>query len=321
MKRHTQLSKAERSEIAILKKKGYSLRAIAEVLGRSPNTVSYEIKRNSTHTTYDPCKAHAQARVKKHMNKFQWKKINQDTALQNYVIVKLKEGCNPDEIAGRMRKEKKPFYVSKTAIYEWLRSSRGDQYCTYLYSQRHYVKKQRKKTIRIMIPERIGITERSVGATERSRYGHWEEDTIVSGKRGSGALAVMVERKTRLIRIRKLSSMKASEHVAILKKVIQPLKVLSITFDNGVENKHHMKLGIPTYFCDPYSSWQKGSVENVNKMIRQYIPKGSDISEFSDAYVAWVENRINKKPRRVLGYMTAEESAILGGIILKGGVS
>lgn len=315
MRTHTQLSKAERSEIAILHTKGYSLRAIAQVLGRSPNTISYEIKKNTTQGIYVSKQAHAKARVRKRMSKFQWKKINQNETLRTYIIDKLKAGCNPDEIAGRMKLDKQPFYTSKTAIYEWLRSSRGDQYCVYLYSQRHYVKRRKKKAVRAMIPDRVSITERFQGAENRSRYGHWEEDTIVSGKKGSGALAVLVERKSRLVRIKKLSSMRSSEHATVLKRVMSSLKVVSMTFDNGIENKHHRSLGIPTYFCDPYSSWQKGSVENVNKMIRQYIPKGSDISQFSHEYIQWIENRINKKPRRVLGYRSAEESAILGGII------
>lgn len=125
----------------------------------------------------------------------------------------------------------------------------------------------------------------------------------------------MIERKAKLLRMKKLKSMKPSEHVVVLKGIMSPLKVLSMTFDNGIENKNHTDLGIPTFFCDPYSSWQKGSVENVNKMIRQYIPKGTDISQLSDEYIEWIENRINKKPRKVLGYRTAEEVAILGGVL------
>ena len=183
------------------------------------------------------------------------------------------------------------------------------------------MKRRKKKTQRVMIPHRTSITKRSVGNENRSRYGHWEEDTVVSGRNGSGALAVMIERKTRLIRIRKLKSMKPSEHVATLQSVVSPLKVLSMTFDNGIENKRHHELSIPTFFCDPYSSWQKGSVENVNKMIRQYISKGSDISKFSEEYIQWVENRINKKPRKILGYKSAEESAIMGGVISKSSLS
>jgi len=321
MSKHIKLVRAERFEIAILLKKNYSMRSIAEVLKRGKTTISNEIANNSTDGVYEPIKADRKARLRKRMSKFQWKKINQDEKLRTYIIAKLKLGWNPDEIAGRMKLEKKSFYASKTAIYEWLRTSRGDQYCKYLYSQRHYVKRRKKKTKRAMIPDRVSITERPLGAHNRSRYGHWEEDTIVACRQGSGALAVMVGRKSKLLRINKLNTMKPSEHVDVLRKNISGLKVLSMTFDNGIENKNHTELDIPTFFCDPYSSWQKGSVENVNKMIRHYIPKGSDISKISPKYIQWVENRINKKPRKVLGYRTAEEVAILGGIILKDKVS
>lgn len=316
MSKHIKLVRAERFEIAILRTKGYSMRSIAKVLKRGSTTISDEIKKNSTNGVYDPIKADRKARLRKRMAKFQWKKINQDEKLRTYIIEKLKLGWNPDEIAGRMKLEKQPFSTCKTAIYEWLRTSRGDQYCKYLYSKRHYLKRRVKKKKRVMIPSRISITERFLGAHNRSRYGHWEEDTVVSGKNGSGALAVMVGRRCRLLRMNKLKTMKPSEHVEVLKEKISSLKVLSMTFDNGIENKNHTALDVPTFFCDPYSSWQKGSVENVNKMIRQYIPKGTDISKISPQYIQWVENRINKKPRKILGYKTAEEVAILGDIIL-----
>lgn len=169
MKKHTQLSRAERCEIMILRNKGYSMATIGKALGRSRNTINYEIKENSTNGIYDAKKAHAKARVRKKAVKFQWKKINQDEALRNYIIEKLMLGWNPDEISGRMKVEKQPFYVSKTAIYEWLRSSRGDQYCKYLSSQRYYVKRRKKKTDRVMIPYRTSITKRSVAVDNRSR--------------------------------------------------------------------------------------------------------------------------------------------------------
>jgi len=315
MRKQGKLTKSERSEIMILYKKGYSMRKIALALERSPNTISYEIKKNSVCGKYQARKAHNKARVRKRTSKFQWKKINQDEALRTYIIEKLEQGLNPDEISGRMKYEKKSFYASKSAIYRWLRSSRGNQYCKHLYSKRYRAKKRKKKTQRVMIPDRISITMRPVRVDNRRRYGHWEEDTVVSGKQGSGALSVMIERKSRYVVIRKLSTLKPSEHVTVLKQCMQPLKVLSMTFDNGIENKNHTQLDIPTYFCDPYSSWQKGSVENVNKMIRQYIPKGSDISQYTAQYITWIQNRINEKPRKILSYRSAKEVAILGNII------
>ncbi len=316
MKKHTHLQRVERLEIEILRNKGYSIRKIAKALKRSPNTISYEIKQNSVNNYYDGLKADKKAHLAKRMSKFQWAKINENKRLKKYIIKKLKQGWNPDEIAGVMKLQKKDFYASKTTIYAWLRSNRGQKYCKYLHSQKANKKKRLKKTRRVMIPDRISIYHRFRGADTRSRYGHWEEDTIVSGKKGSGALSVMVERKSRYVYIRKLQSMSPQEHLVSVSNTMKSIiKIYSITFDNGIENRYHTQLNVPTFFCEPYSSWQKGSVENVNKMIRKYIPKGSDISQYSEEYIKWIEERINEKPRKILGYRSAREVAILSGVI------
>ena len=317
MRKRSKLSKEERSEIEILRNKGYSMRKIAEVLERSPNTISYEIKKNSVNNEYKAIKANKKAHLVKRMSKFQYAKINKNKRLKKYIIKKLKQGWNPDEISGRMKQEKKDFYASKTTIYEWLRSKRGQKYCKYLQSKRLNKKRRKKKTKRVMIPDRISIYNRFKGADTRNRYGHWEEDTIVSGKKGSGALSVMIERKSRYVYIRKLNTMSPQEHLLSIQKVMKEsiTKIHSITFDNGIENRYHKHIGVPTFFCEPYSSWQKGSVENINKMIRKYIPKGSDISQYSEEYIQWIEDRINEKPRKILGYHSAKEVALRGGVI------
>src|SRR3989338_9028566 len=188
MRKAKKLEKAERDEILILLSKGYSIRNIAKALGRSPNTVSYEIRNNSVNGIYDPEKANKKARVSLRSRRFQWRKINQDKELKKYIVAGLKDHWNPDEISGKMKKEKKPFYTSKTAIYEWLRTARGNKYCQHLYSERYYKKKRVKKTERVMILDRVSIDMRSLGALNRSRYGHWEKDAVCSGKGGSGAL-------------------------------------------------------------------------------------------------------------------------------------
>jgi len=318
MKNKEKLKKAERLEISVLLKKEYSFREIAEALKRSPNTISYEIKNNSVNGKYDPLKAHAKARHRKRMSKFQWMKIEENKELKKYIIQGLKDGWNPDEIAGRMKEEKKPFYASKTAIYDWLRSNRGQRYCKCLYSKRCYKKKRKeKKTKKVMIPDRVSIDKRFLGADNRTRFGHWERDAVISGKNGSGSLAVAQERKSRLVMARKTKTMSPKEHNTKTKKMTKNMLVKSYTYDNGIENKKHRELGVPTFFCDPYSSWQKGGVENANKMIRRYIPKGSDISKISDRFLQRIIEKINKKPRKILGYKSALEVAMAGGVLLK----
>ena len=316
MRKAKKLEKAERDEIFILFGKGYSIRNISRVLGRSPNTVSYEIKNNSVNGIYDPRKAESKARVSLRNRRFQWRKINKDKELKKYIITGLKDHWNPDEISGKMKKEKKSFYTSKTAIYEWLRTARGNKYCEYLYSERYYKKKRTKKTERVMIPDKVSIDMRSLGVENRSRYGHWEKDAVCSGKNGSGALAVMQERKSRYIDAVKVSGFSPKLHNQAIMEMKKDKKILSLTYDNGIENKHHQKLGIPSYFCDPYSSWQKGGVENANKMIRRYIPKKTNLAKISQEYLNGIILKINNKPRKILGYRSSLEVARASGVLL-----
>lgn len=235
--------------------------------------------------------------------------------MKTYIIQCLEKHWNPDEISGRMKKEKKPWYASKTAIYDWLQSIYGQQYCVHLYSGRYHKKKRVKKTERVMIPDRVPLEERFLGADNRTRYGHWEDDTVVSRKGCSGGLSTASERKSRLVNATKVNSMSTSEHMNAIQKQITMYKTLSITFDNGIENKQHTVLGVPTFFCEPYSSWQKGGIENANKMIRRYFPKGTNFRKVSQRRVDEAVSLINNKPRKILGYKTALEVASACGII------
>ena len=317
MKKATKIKKAERDEIYILLKKKYSIRNIAFALERSPNSISYEIKNNSTYGIYDPEKAEAKARLSLHMRRFQWAKINENADLRKYIILGLKKHWNPDEISGRMKKEKKPFYVSKTAIYQWLRTYRGQKYCKYLYSKRYYRKKRGFKKERFMISERVSIDKRFLGATNRTRYGHWEKDALCSGKRVKNSLAVMQERKSRYLDAKKTFGYSPQEHTKAMMEMMENKKVLSFTYDNGIENKDHSVLKVPSYFCDPYSSWQKGGVENANKMIRRYIPKGINLSKVSQEYINQIVSIINDKPRKILNYRSSLEVARASGVLLE----
>ena len=309
------LTKEERSEIHILLGRDFLESEIARALGRSPNTINYEIRENSTKGVYDPVKAHAKALVDRKYRRVDWQKIEHDKTLKAYVIAGLKKHWSPSEIAGAMREGGHPFYASKTAIYEWLRSGRGAKYCVYLYSQRSYVKKRKTKTDRVMIPRRVSITKRPLGATNRTRYGHWEDDSIVSKKGTSGGLKTAQERKSRLVLVRKVESMSPVEHAQVAHAMFDGVRILTMSRDNGIENKHHTEQPFPSFFCDPYSSWQKGGVENANKMIRRYFPKGTDFRTVTQREVDRVVSIINNKPRKILGYRSALGVALKAGII------
>jgi transposase, IS30 family len=315
------LSNEERSEIFILKQRKCSNREIAKALGRSPNTIGYEIKENSTNSVYDPKKAKEKARLKQRFRRLDWQKIEKDKELKRYIVAGLEKHQNPDEVSGRMRLEKRKFYASSTTIYDWLRSPRGQRYCVLLPSKRKRVRKHANKTKRVMIPNKVSIRERPLGSTNRTRYGHFEEDTIVSKKNGSKeALSVFSERKSKLITAKKVASLSPRVHAEIVKKVVQDLRIKSLSLDNGIENKRHAEYGVPSFFCDSYASWQKGGVENANKMIRRYFPKGTDWKNVSQEEIDRVVFIINSKPRKSLGYRTAFEVSIKAGIIKSEGV-
>lgn len=317
MKKANDLSRAERLEIGILLAKRYSFRAIARALGRSPNTLSYEVRENSTKGVYDPLKAQAKARLRKRLRRLEFSKIEQSPDLKQFVIAKLAEHWNPDEIAGFIRRRRKryPWYVSKTAIYKWLRTSRGERYCGYLYSKRKRIKRRKAKAKRVIIPNRVDIAKRFKGADNRTRFGHFESDTLM-GKRGtSGGLKTGYERKARLVLARKVINMKPVHHAETEQRLFSSVKAASVTRDNGIENRNYEEVGIPSFFCRAYASWQKGGVENANKMIRRYFPKGTDFREVPQSEVDHVVSVINGKPRRILGYRTALEVARAAGII------
>lgn len=309
------ISAVERSEIFILWSKGYSLRSIAKSLNRSPNTVSYELLRNKTRNRYEPKKAQAKARLRKRMSRYQWMKIEENEELRAYIIERLQKNWNPDEISGRMREEKRPWYISKNSIYRWLYSSRGQSYCSLLYSMRYRPKPRGNHTPRALIPNRVDISRRFKGANTRNRYGHWEKDAIVSRCGISTSLAVATERKSRLLTARKVRNMSPVDHELATQTMLMDKKVLSITRDNGIENIYHQETIAPSFFCEPYSSWQKGSIENANKLIRRFFPKGTDFRLVTQKEIDYAVRAINEKPRRILGYRTALEVAMAAGII------
>jgi len=319
-KKKGHLTQFEKDRIEAMLNAGHKQCEIAEVLGRDPSVISRELKRNSLERDskrnkkgeYKAGLAGIKAKQRRKNAKYQGKKINENDELKDYIVKKLKGDCNPDEISGRMKEENMRFYASKTAIYEWLYSIWGQKYCKYLKSKQYDPEKRKKKSKnkKTLIPFRIGIEERPEYINNLSVFGHWEGDTIVSGKKNGSkyALVVLIERVTKTVRIRRISSLKPSLFNSAVQSIARNNQIESLTLDNGIENQHHYKLGFDTYFCDTYSSWQKGMVENVNRMIRYYIPKGSDISEYSDEYVRMIEDILNNKPRKILNYKTAYES-------------
>lgn len=238
--------------------------------------------------------------------------VHGNEALRAYVIQHLKRGLSPEAVAGRMRYEGQPFCASEKSIYAFLYSPYGQRWCRYLKSRRYSRRKRRGvKPKRSLIPNKISIHQRPKVGKE---YGHFEADTVVSGKKTGSrvALSVLYELKSMCIDARKIGTVSPRLHtkaqIAMLKKFKH---IRSVTQDNGIENVDHellkKKFATSTYFCDPHAPWQKPGIENANKLIRRFIPKGSDISLYSPAFIRWMVKKLNDTPRKALEWKTPNE--------------
>lgn len=310
-KTYSHITKTERQEIAILSEKGYSRRAIALVLGRNVSSISREINSRKTKGIYDPQKAHAKARVRRQNAKYQGMKVVGNRELSDYVETKLSEDWSPEAISGRIKEvDRRVRYISAKGIYKFVASAYGVRFL------RHLEYKGRRRKPKIPSPvtkfeNRIFIDQRPTIVDTKGRFGDWEGDFIVSGRNGSGVLLVLHERKARYILIRKLTVVSIEQVHRLLHEMTGGIMMNTLTLDNDIVFRKHEEmsriLGVAVYFCHPYHSWEKGGVENTNKLIRRYVPKGSDISKFSDAYIQEVETKLNTRPRKCLRYKTPLE--------------
>ena len=313
MSHYKHLDKIERQEISILKKKGYSVNEIALEIGRHRSSIYREIRRNIVNGEYLGKKAQHRAYVRRKYSKYQSMCIVEDMKLREYIETRLLiDKWSPEQIAGRLASEAGLEKVSTPSIYKYIRSVYGRQleYELQLAKQKRTRKHQQKVT---SLEDRIFIDKRPEAANVRAQYGHWEGDFIVSGKQyGNTSLLVLHERVSRYTLIRKINARTAQNVEDVLAEAVRQLGPFkSLTLDNDIAFRKHLKLTnllkAPIYFCQPYHSWEKGGVENINRLIRRYVPKGCDISKYSHAEIAEIERKINGMPRKILGFKMAIE--------------
>jgi IS30 family transposase len=308
------LSKSERSELGILlKSRKYALRQIAKELKRSVSTISDEIKRNSDKLgRYDSAKANHKSYVRRKYSKFQGMKIVFDKHLWEFIEKHLYDDQSPKAISGRIkRREKNVNYVSKNSIHRYIKSVYGRNIEAYRKS--HKRKRRILHKSRAKLTDRTFINKRPKHIEKRLRAGHAESDFIESGKTGKGKLLVVVDRKTRAAFLERIVTVTISDvHKSFLKIKERFPELETITTDNDILLQNHKKLEqllhIKIYFCDPYSSWQKGTVENTNKYIRRDIPKGSNISTYSKVFIKKLEDKLNRRILECLQYLTPIEA-------------
>lgn len=321
---HHKLTLCDRQIIASLHDRGKNEKEIASRLGRHRTTIQRELRRNRNAAgEYLPVVAHEQAFTRRSRIRSGHSKISGNPWLQGYLKEHLCEDeWSPDVLVGRLRREhpdNASMHLSATTVYAWIQRDReqgGTLYRHLRYGHKGYRKRWSGKDPRGQIRNRVGIEERPAEVDALIRYGDWESDTVV-GKGHKGAIASHVERVSKytvlaLLRDKRAASFNAGTIQAFARhRRWYDLPLLTMTTDNGKEFAGHeelaQRLGVKVYFAHPYSSWERGRNENLNRMIRRWLPKATDFRMLYPSDIQAIEWMLNHRPRKSLGYRTPAE--------------
>jgi len=310
------LTLEERCTIAQLHQAGQSIRQIAATLDRSPSSLSRELKRNSGRQVgYKPTYAQEQAGCRR------WKgaRLERDAALRTLVLDGLARGWSPEQIAGRLKQQKAATTISHESIYRFIyaqiRRTNDGAWRNYLPRAKYKRgwQRRRKRSSDDLIKGRVSIALRPTAVDSRRTFGHWEADLMLFATPGQATL-VAQERKSRLILGARQPGKASQPAVEQLQTWFQPLDRRlrrTITFDNGTEFAQHLaltdELGIWTFFCDPYSPWQKGSVENAIGRLRRLLPRKTNLDTIDDVILEACFAAYNNTPRKCLQFRSPAE--------------
>ena len=306
-KGYQQLTCEQRCQIQTLKTRGDSNRQIARQLGVDSRTIDREVGRNSGKKGYRFKQAEGKSQERRH------RKPGTNVKMTPELIAVIEEKVtqfqwSPEQIAGWLKREHGRQIISHERIYQhiWADKKAGGTLYTHLRRKaKKYMKRINGKTKRGQIIGRVGIENRPPIVETRTRIGDWEADTIV-GKAHQGAIVSLVDRKTRYTKLIKVERATAEAVQLAITTALNSFPVHSITFDNGKEFASHLviaeALNTATFFARPYHSWERGTNENTNGLVRQYIPKKTDFATVSHEDVARIENLLNTRPRKCLGY-------------------
>ena len=308
------IGESERRRIERLLASKKSRREIAQAIGRSVSSVSEEINNNSVKGIYKADTAHRKATLKRKQSKRQCLKVAMDPALKTFVTEEIEDDQTPEGISGRLKEVRTDLqYASAKAIYAFVHSPHGRKIEKHLYSKA--VKKKggpKRRSKKCKLDGRIMIDKRPKKVEKRKEFGHFEGDFIESGKDGRGSLLVLVERKTRypfLI----YTEDKTTAHVNdLIAQALIDVPIKSITLDNDLSFQKHEELseliGAIVFFCNPYHSWEKGTVENRNRCVRRYVPKKTDLSTISIERFKEIETILRTRYMKCLNFLTPQEA-------------
>lgn len=313
-KQYNQITADERDKIAVYLAGGFNYSDIARMLGRNRSSIMREVKRNSSRQYQVYTSMHADKRSIERKSRANQHDRLKDPFIRDYVHAKLKEQWTPELIAGRLVQDHPGYSISHEAVYQYIYED-APELKQYL-PRSHRVCRKRKtgRTHSInRIPQRVGIDQRPQQANDRIQFGHWEADTAVS-RQSLASLAILAERVSRLTKLKKIDHNNAEDFSkAIIDRLesVVPAQLRTITYDNGKENVNHQRvntsLGTQSFFCNPYHSWEKGSVEQIVGLVRRYLPKKTDFAKVSDDQIAYIEHQLNSRPRKCLNFRTPYE--------------
>lgn len=305
-----QLNQSRRDRIESLWLSGTEQKDIAIIVGCHKSTVSREIqKRKKRNGTYSADAAQFKAQIARSNSKYQGMKIEQNRELKEHIITQLKKHRSPDEIAGRMKTEGRSPSVQTAAIYRWLYSSFGQQYCTYLCTRRHKKKPSKGRRKRHLIKNMTSIHDISAWVLQCTTVA--EGDTFVSPKKlkTTTSAVVVVKRKTKYILGNKIPNFEKQHMINSIHRIqaVCPSDILIL--DRGVENQGHEQFGLLTAFCDPHAPHQKPLVEGTIGLVRRwFFPKGTNLDSVTEEELQNAFRILNNKYRKSLGYRSAREA-------------
>jgi len=311
--RHKQLTLKERYHISSLLKRGCSQKEIAESIGVHPSTICRELQRNSDPINKEYSYEFAYTLAKKRQQeKPKYTVINKST--KRYIRDKLKEDWSPEQIAGRMRIDTGMVVCHETIYrYIYINKTHGGRLYKFLrHKNKKYHNRSNKYQRRGTIIGRISIDKRPKVVEKKNRIGDFEIDTVI-GRHHIGALVTIVDRKSKFTLIRNVASKQADVVTRALIEMLTPIKVITktITSDNGKEFAYHKQvsdaLDTDFYFANPYHSWERGLNEHTNGLIRQYLPKKTDLTQISKEKIITIQDNLNHRPRKILNYKTPYE--------------
>lgn len=310
--KYKQLTLEKRYHISALQKAGLKQKEIAEKIAVHPSTISRELRRNRDKVRGYNAELAQIKSSKKHKQKT--KRESLTARVEKYIRNKLKQDWSPEQISGRMKIDLGITVVHET-IYRYIYANKangGRLYKSLRHKNKKYHKRSNEYKARGMLIDRVMIGKRPKIVEKKSRIGDLEIDTVI-GKHHVGALVTVVDRKSKFTLIKNVPTRQADVVTKALIEMITPIKAIThtITSDNGKEFAYHKEvsaaLDIDFYFANPYHSWERGLNEHTNGLIRQYLPKKSEFIDVSKDEIIMIQNRLNHRPRKVLGYKTPYE--------------